>query len=99
MIQVKLVSVCMANRMRVSHLCQSKNSEVLNIFHPESGRGLAVALEKVWRKNRCVDSPSWLCGESRGPGILLSRRYHRKTGVGPLGIIYQISRMAEGWRW
>lgn len=39
MIQVKLVSARMANRMFTSHLCQRKNGKGLNTFHPESGGG------------------------------------------------------------
>lgn len=46
MIRVKLVSVRIANRMLASHLCQSKNSEVLNTFHPESGGGARSAIRK-----------------------------------------------------
>lgn len=46
MIRVKLVSARMANRMLVSHLCQSKNSEVLNTFHPEIGGGACGAIRK-----------------------------------------------------
>lgn len=60
MIRVKLVSVRIANRMLASHLCQSKNSEVLNTFHPESGGGARSAIRKraegewLWRFLRLV---------------------------------------------
>lgn len=30
----------------MSLLCQSKNSKALNTFHPSSGRGLTIPLEK-----------------------------------------------------
>lgn len=85
-----------ANKMLVSHLCQSKNSEVLNNFHPESGGGLTVPLKKC--RERVGESiPQAGCVASqKGPEILLSRRYHRKTGVGPLGMICRVSRRTDG---
>lgn len=46
MIRVKLVWARMANGMLAPHLCQSKNSEVLNTFHPERGGGARSAIRK-----------------------------------------------------
>lgn len=51
MIRVKLVSARMANRMLTSHLCQRKDSEVLNSFHPESGGGGGGGAQSAIRKN------------------------------------------------
>lgn len=47
MITVELVQAYIARGVLVSLLCQSKNSEVLNTFHPNSGGGLTMPLEKV----------------------------------------------------
>lgn len=49
MITVELVLAYIARGVLVSLLCQSKNSEVLNTFHPGSSGGLTMPLEKVWR--------------------------------------------------
>lgn len=46
MIRVKLVWARMANGMLAPHPCQSKNSEVLNTFHPERGGGARSAIRK-----------------------------------------------------
>lgn len=64
MTTVELVEAYIARGVLVSLLCQSKNSEVLNTFHPSSGRGLTMPLEKVWRNTRSVNSSGWLYSES-----------------------------------
>lgn len=53
MIIVELVLAYIARRAQVSLLCQSKNSEVLNTFHPNSGGGLTMPLEKVEKYLEC----------------------------------------------
>lgn len=60
MITVELVQAYITRGVVVSLLCQSKNSEVLNTFHPNSGGGLTMPLEKVWRNTWCVNSSGWL---------------------------------------
>lgn len=43
---MELVLAYIARRALVSLLCQSKNSEVLNTFHPNSGGGAHNAIRK-----------------------------------------------------
>lgn len=50
MITMELVQAYIARGVLVSLLCQSKNSEVLNTFHPNSGGGLTMPLEKSVEK-------------------------------------------------
>lgn len=66
MIRVKLVSAHVANRMLASHLCQSKNSEVLNTFHPESGGGARSAIRKSVEEESVCQFLRLGCAASRG---------------------------------
>lgn len=59
MITEELVQTRIARGALESLLCQSKNSEVLNTFHPNSGGGLTMLLEKVWRHTWSVNSSGW----------------------------------------
>lgn len=84
----------------VSHLRQSKNSEVLNTFHPNSGRGFTMPLEKVWRNSWCVNSSGWFYCESLCvQGCYCHASRTERQGVGALGIIYWGSRRNGGQRW
>lgn len=56
MITVGLVWAHIARGVLLSLLCQSKNSEVLNTFHPSSGGGAPNAIRKK-------------CGETLGVSI------------------------------
>lgn len=77
--------------------CQSKNSEVLNTFHPSSGRGLTMPLEKVWRNTWSVNSSGWLyCKSLCVQEHYCHARRTERQGVGALGIIYGGSSRDRG---
>lgn len=89
MITGELVRAYIDRGMLVSLLCQSKNSEVLNTFHLNSGGGLTMPLEEVWRNSWCVTSSGWLYCKS----LCVQGRYchagrAERQGVGAQGIIY-----------
>lgn len=89
MITVELVEAYIARGVLVSLLCQSKNSEVLNTFHPSSGGGLTMPLEKVWRNTWSVNSSGWLyCKSLCVQGCYRHASRTERQGVGALGIIY-----------
>lgn len=87
MITMELVQAYIARGVLVSLLCQSKNSEVLNTFHPNSGGGLTMPLEKVWRNTWCVNSSGWLyCRSLCACDAIVMPGGHKDRGVP--GIIY-----------
>lgn len=97
MITVDLVQAYIARGVLVSLLCQSKNSEELNTFHPNSGGGLTVPLENVWRNTWSVNSSGWLyCKSLCVQGGYRQASRTKRQGSGALGIIYAGSRRDRG---
>lgn len=82
MITVELVQAYIARGVRVSLLCQSKNSEVLNTFHPSSGRGLTMPLEN--------------CGEKLGVSIPQAG-YTASLCVSRNAIVKPVGQRDRGW--
>lgn len=84
MITVELVQANTTRGVLVSLLCQSKNSEVLNTFHPSSGGGAHNAIRKSVEKTLGVSIPQ--AGYTAGP------RVSRDAIVRPAG------QEDRGWR-